>query len=191
HEECKSVSSIDLLLNGNAKYHGESSKEQEVFADEYLPNPLCRENAGRCPEYTQIYDMIIDMIDHNENLKNSLLDDLQIKHELMQTKFNGDDDKHVSLLKELWSTLFPENPDIDHVSEHWKFLGFQNHSPATDFRGMGLLGLTNLLYCAQNYTEAIRGIIIHDDLHYPWAATGINVTAYLVKLQSIQINGLL
>jgi len=31
------------------------------------------------------------------------------------------------------------------VSSNWKDLGFQGEDPKTDFRGMGLLGLENLL----------------------------------------------
>jgi len=31
------------------------------------------------------------------------------------------------------------------VSDQWTDLGFQGHDPATDFRGMGLLGLQQLM----------------------------------------------
>ncbi len=46
---------------------------------------------------------------------------------------------------------------------------------------MGLLSLANLIYYAQHYKEAIRGILIHDDLHYPWAVAGIQVTCFLAQ----------
>lgn len=32
------------------------------------------------------------------------------------------------------------------ISKQWQDLGFQGNNPATDFRGMGMLGLQCLLY---------------------------------------------
>jgi hypothetical protein len=33
----------------------------------------------------------------------------------------------------------------ERISDHWAELGFQGKDPATDFRGMGVLGLDQLL----------------------------------------------
>lgn len=64
---------------------------------------------------------------------------------------------------------------------------FQGDDPKTDFRGMGLLGLENLLYFATEYTRASNHVLSHS-LHpkygYTFAIVGINLTSmayYLLK----------
>jgi len=59
--------------------------------------------------------------------------------------------------------------------------GFQGTNPATDFRGMGLLGLLNLIYFASTYTGKARAMILREK-EYPWAASGINITNMLLNL---------
>ena len=46
---------------------------------------------------------------------------------------------------QLWSTLRPDVPLPSRTGHHWTEIGFQGDDPATDFRGMGLLGLQNLV----------------------------------------------
>lgn len=62
-------------------------------------------------------------------------------------------------------------------------MGFQGQDPATDFRGMGLLGLDNLLYIAENHPVIFRRIVkeqsSRDDNDYPVAVTGISITQLL------------
>jgi len=48
-------------------------------------------------------------------------------------------------LVQLWNTLHPDIVLTQRVSPQWTLIGFQGNDPATDFRGMGLLGLLNLL----------------------------------------------
>jgi len=50
---------------------------------------------------------------------------------------------HVSV--QLWSSLQPDVALTERHSPQWTLIGFQGSDPATDFRGMGLLGLLNLL----------------------------------------------
>ena len=69
-------------------------------------------------------------------------------------RFNSD---HERLLDGLWAALRPGVMRTGRVTEDWKTLGFQGTDPATDFRGMGMLGLTQLLFFAQNYPRrAVR-----------------------------------
>ena len=50
----------------------------------------------------------------------------------------------VSLL-ELWNQLQPGVPLQKRKTKEWQNIGFQGDDPKTDFRGMGMLGLENLL----------------------------------------------
>ena len=56
----------------------------------------------------------------------------------------------------LWKTVFPAKQLASRVSEQWKDMGFQGTDPATDFRGMGLLGLEQLIYFAERYPGMVR-----------------------------------
>ena len=64
----------------------------------------------------------------------------------------------------------------------------QGTDPATDFRGMGLLGLLNLLYFAETRTEKARAILA-SHREYPFAVAGINITSMLLEL--MEMNGIL
>jgi len=49
---------------------------------------------------------------------------------------------------------------------------------------MGLLGLLNLIYFAEHYTEKSRKMIT-EKREYPFAATGINITSALLSLLNL------
>ena len=66
-------------------------------------------------------------------------------------------------LLQLWTLLQPDNPLLKRVTKQWQTIGtmivkqkdktfnklltagFQGEDPKTDFRGMGMLGLSNLV----------------------------------------------
>ena len=76
-------------------------------------------------------------------------------------------------------------------TDQWGDIGFQGRDPATDFRGLGLLSLSNLCYYALHHTdEAIHCLLSwpmrairnrQSDVTrggYPMAITGIQLSAY-------------
>ena len=65
--------------------------------------------------------------------------------DLKKTAYNAEDTTHEVKLLELWKLLMPGRQLDAQVSNSWKDLGFQGEDPKTDFRGMGILGLENLL----------------------------------------------
>nr|CAG4650365.1 EOG090X0AMT [Sida crystallina] len=105
-----------------------------------------------------------------------LMDDIE---ELRKTSYNSDDSEHERKLQELWDLLMPGRPLEARVSDSWKEIGFQGNDPMTDFRGMGLLGLENLIYFSKNYSGAALHVLSHS--HHPkygysFACVGINLT---------------
>ena len=82
---------------------------------------------------------------------------------------------------QLWSLLMPDRVLPSRVTIEWQDIGFQGTDPKTDFRGMGLLGLENLLcvsfnflrfyreflfilydrFFAENYTDTARHVLSH------------------------------
>ena len=64
---------------------------------------------------------------------------------LRSTTYNSEDLIHEQKLLQLWSLLQPAIPLPTRKTKLWQNIGFQGTDPKTDFRGMGLLGLENLL----------------------------------------------
>jgi len=116
--------------------------------------------------------------------KNSTIKQIQLLKDIWKCKsttFDPNSREHIELLKRLWQKLNPNIVLDGLVSPQWKMIGFQGNNPGTDFRGMGLLGLLNLIFFAENYTEKIKTILSLDN-EYPFAVTGINITNMLLQL---------
>lgn len=111
---------------------------------------------------------------------------------LQRTKevpYDKNNPKHEESLLRLWALIFPDSPLSSRVSDQWKILGFQGTDPASDFRGMGLLGLQNLIYFAEKYTDVFRAIVKRNvdrgNRDYPAAVAGINITQLLFEVLNI------
>nr|CAG4652045.1 EOG090X0AMT [Triops cancriformis] len=99
--------------------------------------------------------------------------------------YDADNQEHEAKVLELWSLLMPNRPLLSRVTRQWQEIGFQGDDPKTDFRGMGLLGLENLLYFARNYQNAAIHVLSHS--HHPkhgysFAIVGINLTSMAYTL---------
>ncbi|KAA0186142.1 hypothetical protein HAZT_HAZT004336 [Hyalella azteca] len=71
------------------------------------------------------------------------------------------------------------------VSKQWQEIGFQGEDPCTDFRGMGLLALENLLYFAVTHESAARHVLsrsCHPRYGYSFGIVGINLTHLALTL---------
>jgi len=104
---------------------------------------------------------------------------------LRATAYDADNLLHEQQLLQLWSLLQPGVPLMTRKTKQWQNIGFQGDDPKTDFRGMGLLGLENLLYFAKEYNTAARHILSHS--HHPkhgysFAIVGINLTHMAYRL---------
>lgn len=142
---------------------------------------------------------------HIKKFKQSTIKQIQLLKDIWNcksTKFDADAAEHQMLLLRLWSSLMSgtgstlgNKGEVPLVGEHWKVLGFQGTNPATDFRGMGLLGLLNLIYFAgfiqdvlthikEKYSERANKIL-RNKREYPFAVTGINITSTLLNLLNL------
>lgn len=121
---------------------------------------------------------------------------------LRQISFDHENKSHQVLLFTLWEQLLPEQKIDGLISKQWTDIGFQGSDPGTDFRGMGLLSLENLVFFATVFTDHARNILSHS-LHptygqvlilkdsllydhfcysYPFAVVGINITHLALNL---------
>jgi hypothetical protein len=104
---------------------------------------------------------------------------------LRQIKYDKENEKHEELLMKLWSLLKPDVDLRDRVSKQWQELGFQGDDPATDFRGMGVLGLIQLIYFCERHPHLSKRIYsrsFHPRIDYPFAVAGINMTSLAREL---------
>ncbi|XP_042211083.1 ELMO domain-containing protein 2-like isoform X2 [Homarus americanus] len=93
--------------------------------------------------------------------------------------YNSTNQSHEEKLLCLWDALMPETPLEARITKQWQVIGFQGDDPQTDFRGMGLLGLENLLFFAEQYPTAARHVLArsqHPTYGYSFAIVGINIT---------------
>lgn len=108
--------------------------------------------------------------------------------------YDSDNPQHEKLLLKLWSLLMPTKKLKARISKQWADIGFQGDDPKTDFRGMGILGLINLVYFSENYTREAHQILSrsnHPSLGYSYAIVGINLTemAYsLLKSEALKFH---
>nr|XP_012223064.1 PREDICTED: ELMO domain-containing protein 2 [Linepithema humile] len=105
--------------------------------------------------------------------------------ELRKTPYSTDNPDHEQLLLKLWNLLMPYEPLEARVTKQWQQIGFQGDDPKTDFRGMGILGLENLVYFAQEYPSMATHVLSHSNhprYGYAFAIVGINLTSMALKL---------
>lgn len=105
--------------------------------------------------------------------------------QLRKSQYDAENPEHETLLLKLWSLLMPYEPLDARVTKQWQEIGFQGDDPKTDFRGMGILALENLVYFAQEYPGAATHILSHSThprYGYAFAIVGINLTSMALKL---------
>ncbi|NXY88545.1 ELMD2 protein, partial [Alcedo cyanopectus] len=82
---------------------------------------------------------------------------------LRKVPYDSNNKEHEEQLIELWNLLMPHENLKARISKQWCDIGFQGDDPKTDFRGMGLLGLVNLVYFSKHYTHEARQILSHSN----------------------------
>ena len=134
---------------------------------------------------------------------------LSFAERMAATKYDQEISSHVEKLISLWNNLveadgytckqtnrqlnaFPEelrkerlHNSNDIVSSRWSHIGFQGSDPGTDFRGMGVLGLTQLEYLSQRPNKLAVDLLrrsLNEKHSYPFAIVGINITYNLLAL---------
>lgn len=112
----------------------------------------------------------------------------KLLHELNMraaTKYDPENKAHERKLLELWDLLVPSQKLVSRISKQWELIGFQGVDPATDFRGMGILGLDDLYYFAKTYPEVAAKVLRasqHPTSWFSLAITGINITSFTLQL---------
>lgn len=99
---------------------------------------------------------------------------------LASRKYDSTNPEHEKMLEELWDVLCPEIRRDARITRQWGEIGFQGSDPATDFRGMGILGLQCILHYSKTYPLNARKYLLRskdDASYYPYCTAGIAFTA--------------
>ncbi|CDW52288.1 ELMO CED12 domain containing protein [Trichuris trichiura] len=110
-----------------------------------------------------------------------LISDVEMIRRISFDRHNGD---HRQELFRLYASLKPGEA-CQLVDNRWQDIGFQGHDPSTDFRGMGILGLKQLLFLCKHYpmwSARMYSFSVHPSFGYPFAIVGINMTSLLCDL---------
>lgn len=105
--------------------------------------------------------------------------------ELRKEVYDSHNTQHEGMLLKLWDLLMPSTKLESRVTKQWGDIGFQGDDPKTDFRGMGMLGLTNLAFFSENFEKEARQVLSHAShpkLGYSYAIVGINLTEMAYSL---------
>jgi len=102
----------------------------------------------------------------------------------VRAPYDSSNRRHEAMLAQLWTLLKPGVPRAERFTPLWKDIGFQGTDPATDFRGMGLLGLQNLVHFAERFPRQAAAVLedSQKDNWFSFAITGLNITADMCHL---------
>lgn len=135
-------------------------------------NPLLHKqflkSFGRCVEHIWGYRQLVQEVEH-----------------LRTTQYDSANVEHEEKLLKLWTLLMADIPLENRVTKQWQDIGFQGDDPKTDFRGMGILGLDNLLFFAEEYPGPANHVLshsLHPQYGYAFAVVGINLTSMAYHL---------
>ncbi|XP_064608499.1 ELMO domain-containing protein 2-like [Liolophura sinensis] len=111
---------------------------------------------------------------------------------IRKIKYDSTNAQHEKMLLELWDLLMPDDPLEGRISSQWNTIGFQGSDPATDFRGMGILGLQQLIYFAKKYSSRAKQCLSrsqHPNIGLSYAIVGVNITGvahHLLKKRKLR-----
>jgi hypothetical protein len=125
-------------------------------------NPGFGHGIGRCVEAIYGYKRLVAIVD-----------------EMRLVKYDSSDPMHEAKLMKIWNNLMPDTKLETRITKQWQDIGFQGDDPSTDFRGMGLLGLENILYFTNEYPGTARHLLSHSQhpkYGYTLAVVAINIS---------------
>eukprot|EP00794_Sanderia_malayensis_P014376 gene14373-15874_t len=99
--------------------------------------------------------------------------------------YDEKDEEHEILLLKLWNSLKPDDCLNGRYTLQWGEIGFQGKNPATDFRGMGILSLRNLIFFIDKQPDEVKrmfSLSLHPRFGYPFSVAGINLTGVAFDL---------
>lgn len=167
---------LDYVADDQGIHH---TSEREILEEAITTVLLCKKiNPEAHPDFAKLFGKCVELIWGYRQLCMECED-------IRQTQYDSENPEHEAQLLKLWELLMPYEPLEARVTKQWQDIGFQGDDPKTDFRGMGILGLENLVYFAEEYPSAATHVLTHS-MHpkygYAFAIVGINLTSMALRL---------
>lgn len=102
--------------------------------------------------------------------------------------FDKEDPIHFRLLVTIYRSLTVQlSYEIRRFGNHWENIGFQGTDPATDLRGVGILGLYQILYFVlskrtQKISQKIYKLSLDNYQQFPFCVMSTNLTAMALQI---------
>eukprot|EP00088_Acartia_fossae_P057438 TRINITY_DN6701_c0_g1_i1.p1 TRINITY_DN6701_c0_g1~~TRINITY_DN6701_c0_g1_i1.p1 ORF type:complete len:310 (-),score=29.40 TRINITY_DN6701_c0_g1_i1:739-1623(-) len=95
--------------------------------------------------------------------------------------FNNEEPLHLCMLRTLYKQLTGALVDCPRYGHHWEDIGFQGNDPATDLRGVGILGLVNAVYLVVTprmlpFARTVHALSTKESQEFPLMVLSLNVT---------------
>lgn len=95
--------------------------------------------------------------------------------------FSNEIPQHLAMLRTLHRQLTGSALDCPRYGAHWEDIGFQGSDPATDLRGVGLLGLVQALYLVITpelfpFAQDVYQLSRQDSQEFPLMVLSLNIT---------------
>ncbi|XP_050397519.1 uncharacterized protein LOC126815690 isoform X2 [Patella vulgata] len=122
-------------------------------------------------------------------LHRDMVKDREFAFCLSASSFDEAQPSHGRMLQTIYRLLTGSRFDSPRFGSHWEEIGFQGRDPSTDLRGVGVLGLVQLLYFLQHdkYGDIARDIYklsLHPTQNFPFCVMGMNISR--ICLQSLR-----
>ncbi|PSN55502.1 hypothetical protein C0J52_02582 [Blattella germanica] len=114
-------------------------------------------------------------------LHDHLLGERDLVFAIAQCKLDMSEQVHVRMLQTVYQRLTGTRVECPHYGAHWEHIGFQGTDPGTDLRGVGMLGLLQLLYLANSphlipLARDIYRASVDENQNFPLAVMSLNMT---------------
>jgi hypothetical protein len=99
--------------------------------------------------------------------------------------FNNDDDMHFDMLRTIYIKFTDNYGVCPRFGSHWQQIGFQDRDPATDLRGVGMLGLLQILAFLNSHLELVKNIYeysIDETHHFPLCIALLGVSKIMLEM---------
>ena len=194
--DCGGGSGSGVLLSATPAHVGAANALPPPSPSGVAPRTLTVELFGEpavtivAPEASELVEVLGAHLRRYNTSRVAQVRALQQLHSLKCTPYDPREKQHVELLTRLWACAFGADSKCALVSDRWIHLGFQSSEPAKDFRGMGILGLANLVYFGEHYADVFQRLVAAQRKRdYPLACAGINITSLLLELLNMRDEG--
>lgn len=183
---------LDFLISLN-KSKQLASFKKSIFVHNLFPVSSFLEGILSVKKIPRSKHLVVANISHCLHSLRYVNQVIKCLENARKVAFDKNKTEDVKLLNSFWDAMKPhlrrsKSEATNSIeSSDWGEVGFQGKDPSTDFRGMGMLGLQQLVYFGKNRSNDAQKILLdsnHPRRFYPFAATGINISSFVMELLS-------